>query len=409
MNAGNTGNTGNTERLEAELAAVAAREPVVGAWAARLSDDEVRAAFAAAPDGPLAGFSLGVKDVIDTAELTTERGSPIYRGRRAGADAACVALARAAGAVMVGKTVTTEFAVLTPAATTNPHDPSRTPGGSSSGSAAAVAAGMVRVALGTQTAGSVIRPAAFCGVVGFKPSRHLVPVTGVNPLAPSLDTVGMFARTVADAAALFGALAGGGAETPARRLRVARYRSHQWPAAGPATVDALDRATDALRRDGVEVVELAPVTGLRGLDAHATTIMLWEASRAFAWERRHAPGLLSDGLTRLLQAGDRIDTEQYGAARRAAERARVAFDEAMGGFDAWLTPAVVGEAPPIASTGDPVFCRVWTLLGGPALTLPAGSGPEGLPVGVQLVGARWADARLLGVAARLEASLARPV
>jgi amidase len=393
-------------RIEAELTAVAEREPVVRAWAARPSDDEIRAAFAAAPDGPLSGFSLGVKDVIDTVTLPTERGSPIYRGRAAGFDAACVALARAAGAVVVGKTVTTEFAVLTPAVTTNPHDPTRTPGGSSSGSAAAVAAGMVRVAFGTQTAGSVVRPASFCGVVGFKPSRHLVPVTGVHPLAPSLDTVGTFARTVADVAAVHHALTGAAEDRPTRRVRVARYRSHQWTAAGPATVAALDRAADALRRSGAEVVELDPVPGLRGLDAHAGTIMLWEAARGFAPERARAPELLSDGLAKLFRAGDRIGTDEYVAARRAAERGRAAFDEAMGGFDAWLTPAVVGEAPLLASTGDPVFCRVWTLLGGPACTVPAGTGPDGLPVGVQLVGARWADPRLLAVAARLEAALA---
>lgn len=394
--------------LEAELARITEREAVVQAWVARVEPDALRAALRTAPEGPLQGMTLGVKDIIDTAELTTERGSPIYRGRRAGADAGCVALALRAGAVLSGKTATTEFAVLTPTVTTNPHDPTRTPGGSSSGSAAAVAAGMVRLAFGTQTAGSVIRPASFCGVVGFKPTYHAVPTSGVNPFAASLDTVGTFARTVADIAALHLALTGAPPEPapPADGLRIGLYRSHQWSAADVDSVAAFDRAADALRSAGVTLHELAPLDAMAELAGHAQTIMLREGCRSLAWERASAEEQLSSGLRKLLAAGDAISAEQYRQAQRAAVVGRSAFDAAVAGYDALLTPAVVGEAPTLDTTGDPVFCRVWTLLGAPALTIPAGPGRSGMPVGVQLIGARWDDARLLGVGAALEAALA---
>ncbi len=225
--------------LEAELTATAAREPVVRAWVARHRDDELRtaAAEAAQRGGALAGWTLGVKDVIDTADLPTGRGSPIYAGRRPGEDAACVALARSAGAVVAGKTATTEFALFTPTITTTPPDPARTPGGSSSGSAAAVAAGMVRAAFGTQTVGSVLRPAAFCGVVGFKGSHGAVPMNGVGTLAPSLDTLGWHTRSVADAATLHAALTGAPPPGPAAGHggppRLGLYRSHAWDRYSP--------------------------------------------------------------------------------------------------------------------------------------------------------------------------------
>ncbi|MFN0028081.1 MAG: amidase [Acidimicrobiales bacterium] len=413
------------DRLENELAVVEARESVVRAWVQRIDPTRLRAAVANAGDGPLGGFTLGVKDIIDTEEGTTERGSPIYRGRQAGADAACVALARRAGAVVAGKTATTEFAVLTPTVTTNPHDPTRTPGGSSSGSAAAVAAGMVRVALGTQTAGSVIRPASFCGVAGFKPTYHAVPVSGVNPFSPSLDTVGYFARTVADLAAVHLALTGMDvtAATPARSgtPRVGLYRSHQWSSADADSAAALDRAAAAWRAVGAEVVELEPIGALQHLADDAQVIMFREGSRSLARERATHEALLSSGLRKLLAIGDTTTVARYAEAQRAAEAGRAAFDAVMagtgarggagsggiGGFDVLLTPAVIGEAPPMATTGDPVFCRVWTLLGAPALTIPTSTGRHGLPVGVQLIGSRWNDPALLAAGARLEQELAR--
>ncbi|MGD9750323.1 MAG: amidase [Acidimicrobiia bacterium] len=393
------------ERLEAELDAITRREAEVRAWVARADDDQLRRAVAEAGPGPLHGFTLGVKDVIDTAVLPTECGSPIHRGRLAGADAACVALARRAGAVVSGKTATTEFAVLTPTVTTNPHDRTRTPGGSSSGSAAAVASAMVRVAFGTQTAGSVIRPASFCGVCGFKPTFNLVPVTGVHPVAASLDTVGWFATTVADVAAVHEALTGEVPHAAQERWRVGLYRSHQWDAADADTVAALDRAATVLRQAGATVTEVPPFDALAGAAEAATTIMVREAARSFAWERAEHEVLLSSGLRKLLAQGDACTPDAYAGAQRAAQRARDGFDAAMAGFDVLLTPAVVGEAPPIATTGDPVFCRVWTMLGVPALTVPAGTGRAGLPVGVQLVGARWEDRTVLAAGASLERAL----
>jgi len=339
---------GVAARCEAELAAVAAREPVVRAWVDRPAADELRAEVTNAAAGPLQGWTVGVKDVIDTATLRTERGSALYRGRLAGADAACVALLRAAGAVVAGKTATAELALVTPTVTTNPHDPARTPGGSSSGSAAAVAAGMVRVAIGTQTAGSVIRPAAFCGVVGHKPTFGWVPVSGVHPVASSLDTVGTFASTVADVVELHRVLTGDDAPARPHRLRVGLYRSHQWPLAGPDAVAAIDRAAAALRAAGVRVDQVEPVDALAGAAEVATTIMMAEAWRSLAWERAQPDELLSAGLRRLLARAGRIGGDDYAAAQRMAGDLRGAFEAAIDGYDAWLTPAVLGEAPGMA-------------------------------------------------------------
>ena len=400
-----SGHPSAVDGLEAELAAVAQGEAVVRAWVDRPGEAELRRAVADAPAGPLQGWTIGVKDVIDTASLRTERGSAIYRGRQADSDAACVALARAAGAVVAGKTATAELALVTPALTTNPYDRTRTPGGSSSGSAAAVAADMVRVALGTQTAGSVIRPASFCGVVGFKPTFGWVSVRGVHPVAPSLDTVGYFARTVADIADLHTALTAQVVSPPVWRVRVGLYRSHQWPAAGPDSARAMERAATALRAAGAMVVPVELVADLGDAGEVATTMMVAEAWRTLAWERSQPEELLSLGLRRLLARGAKVSAEDYVGAQRRAVAIRASFDAAIEGFDAWLTPAVVGEAPGIETTGDPAFCRVWTLAGGPAITIPSGPGVSGLPVGVQLVGSRWDDATLLAVAAELEAAL----
>ncbi|MPY95717.1 MAG: amidase, partial [Acidimicrobiia bacterium] len=257
--------------LEEALARIAEREPEVRAWRALHPPEELRARWAEMPAGPLHRVTLGVKDIIDTADLTTERGSPIYAGHRPRADAACVALARAGGALVVGKTVSTEFAYTHPGPTRNPHDPAHTPGGSSSGSAAAVAAGMARVAFGTQTAGSVIRPGSFCGVPAFKATFGLVPLTGVHPLAPSFDTLGWYGRDLDDVAAVLEALAPAAEGAPALPTmpRIGLYRGEDWPAAEPATADALAAAAGALRAAGAEVVEVAPAPPLAGLgEAH---------------------------------------------------------------------------------------------------------------------------------------------
>lgn len=402
--------------LEAELAAVAAREAAVQAWTARHDDDELRArvAEAAAGGGTLAGWTLGVKDVIDTADLPTGRGSPIYTGRRPTEDAACVALARAAGAVVAGKTTTTEFALFTPTATTNPHNGTRTPGGSSSGSAAAVAAGMVRVAFGTQTVGSVLRPAAFCGVVGFKGSHGAVPMNGVGALALSLDTLGWHTRSVADAAALHGVLTGAGDLPPttpgasAGPPRLGLYRSHAWDRAQPELDPLLAAVTDRLRAAGADVVELDPAPHLAPVIDAGGVILAVESALVFAWERAHHADQIHEKILKLFAKGDRTDRADYHEAQRTVAAARAAHDRWLDdlGLDALLTPSAPGEAVPIDTTGDSIFNATWSTLGVPAIQLPAGTGPLGLPLGVQLTGRRWSDAALFGPAAWVEAALA---
>lgn len=386
--------------LEAELARTSEREPIVQAWAHRHGDDRLRELATSLPEGPLTGWTLGVKDVIDTADLPTERGSAIYEGRRSGNDATCVSVARQAGALVVGKTTTTEFALVTPTVTTNPHNQAHTPGGSSSGSAAAVADGMVRAAFGTQTVGSVLRPAAYCGVVGYKPTHQLVPVMGVASLAPSFDTVGWFTRSVTDAQTLLSTLADQPIEPARKPRRIGCYRSQQWSAAQPEMAEVLDTAADRLRAAGVEVIDLDPLAHLNKVFSAANTVLFYEIARVFAWERATHPDLVSPLLTKMLAKADGADGPGHGRAQRVLAEARWAHQQFMTarGFDALLTPSAPGEAPPIKTTGDSVFNRVWTSLGVPAVQLPTGVGPLGLPVGVQLTSVAWGDADLLAIA-----------
>lgn len=380
------------------------RDPVVRAWAHRHDLETIRALAASAPPGPLSGWTLGVKDVIDTADLPTERGSPIYAGRTTRNDAACVAVARTAGAIVVGKTRTTEFALFTPTVTTNPHHPNHTPGGSSSGSAAAVADGQVRAAFGTQTVGSVLRPAAYCGVVGFKPTRGLIPLTGVATLAWSLDTVGWFTNQVDDARVMLDALAGPTDAEISQPLRIGRYHSHQWPAADPSVVGVLDTATAALTAAGHVVIDVEPLPHLAELFAVADTILHYEIARVFAWEHQHHPDLISPLVVRMLDRATSISGSDYRAAQRDLETARRLHDAYLtaSGISALLTPSAPGEAPDLSTTGDSVFNRVWTALGVPSVHLPVGRGPSGLPVGVQLTGRAWHDADLLASAHQAE-------
>ena len=355
--------------------------------------------------GPLAGLAVGVKDIIDVAGMPCERGSPIHAGRVPARDAACVARLRAAGAAIPGKTVTTEFATFKPPVTVNPHDPARTPGGSSSGSAAAVAAGAVPLALGTQTAGSVIRPAAFCGVAGFKPTFGAVALDGVKALAPSLDTLGWFARSADGLARL--AAAFGIDEAPAGPPpRIALCRTPEWDRTDAATRAALDRALDAFAAAGADTSAFAMAAPFDRLAVAQNDIMRAEAAGALAWERAERGALLSAGLRAMLDAGARLSPARVAAARDCAADCRAREAALFAGADLLLTAAAPGEAPPRATTGDPVFNRAWTLLGAPCLTLPAGAGPAGLPLGAQLVARRGDDSRLLAWARWAEAALA---
>lgn len=396
--------------VSACLERIAAEEPRVGAFEHLDPEGALAAARridALDPRPPLAGLPIGVKDIFDTADQPTERGSPAFRGRRPARDAAAVARLRAAGAIVLGKTVTTELAFFSPGKTRNPHDPSRTPGGSSSGSAAAVAAGMVPAALGTQTAGSVIRPASFCGVVGMKPTHGVVSMEDVSPFAPSLDTFGLFVRDV-EALPLLLHAAGMPFARPVLHgaPRIALCRTEQWPLAEASTRALVEGAAQALARAGatVEEAELGPEHA--GLAEAQRTIMAAEAARTLREIRERQGARLSKILLDFLAEGDRVTREREEAARALADRARAALPALFERHDALLTASAIGEAPPgLASTGDPAFNRIWTLLGMPCVTLPAGLGPAGLPVGVQLVGLPRRDGDLVTTAAWVAAAL----
>jgi amidase len=370
------------KRVRDCLDRIEAREPEVQAWEALDPEGALEQARRVDPRSPLRGLPVGIKDIIDTADFPTAYGSPIYRGHRPGADAACVALLRRAGAVILGKTVSTEFAVYTPGKTRNPHDLSRTPGGSSSGSAAAVADFMVPAALGTQTAASVIRPASFCGVIGWKPSYGAVSMTGVRPIAPSLDTLGLFVRELEDVPLLMSAL-GAPLIPPEGKPRLAFCRTPQWPLCQmPQLIE------DAARSLGATEIDL-PLDGL--FDAQIA-IMGAEAAQSMREDR----ALVSPRLRELLEAGARVTPEELRAARERADAGRREIEAVFSRFDALLTPAAVGEAPGLDTTGDPAFSRIWTLLGNPAVSLPLAR--VGLPIGLQLIGPRGQDERLLAAA-----------
>jgi len=402
-----------TALMESCLARIAAREPEVHAWAhfdPQAASAQARALDTAGGDGLAHGLPFGVKDVIDTAGQPTAYGSPIYAGHQPAADAACVAMLRRAGALILGKTVTTEFATHRPGPTANPHDAAFTPGGSSSGSAAAVAACMVPLAAGTQTGGSIIRPAAYCGVVGFKPSFGTVARQGVKQVAESLDTIGGFGRNVADAALAIAALAGRpglAAIEPATPARLLLCRSFDAAQAQPESVAALEEAAQRLGGAGITVLERELPDACRDLGAVHPRIEYYEVARALQHEYRCHGHLLSDTLRGRIEQGLATREATYLADLRNAIRCRHEVAGWIEPGDVVLTFATQGEAPRgLVSTGSAVFNRVWTLLGLPCLALPCARGPNGLPVGIQLVGAFGADARLAAHAAWVERTLA---
>jgi Asp-tRNA(Asn)/Glu-tRNA(Gln) amidotransferase A subunit family amidase len=415
------------ELVEACLERIRALEPKVQAWHF-LDESHARAQARAAderkalgePIGPLHGVPVGVKDIFDTADMPTENGCALHKGRTPRHDAVPVKSLRAAGAVILGKTVTTECAYFSPGKTRNPHNPEHTPGGSSSGSAAAVAAAMVPLALGSQTAGSVIRPAAFCGVFGYKPSHGLIPRTGVLQLSRTLDHVGLFSRSVEDLALLAEVLQGHDEGDPDTRPRagipfqrlaaeeppipplLAFIKTPHWERADPDTKEAYGELMEALG-DRVEEVELFP--SARELWDWQRTVMAAEMAANFEREWLTGKDKLSPQLRELLERGREVRAVDYQRALREVERVGASFDELfMERYDAILTPPALGTAPRgLGSTGDPAFCVPWTLLGLPALTLPLMRGANGLPLGVQLVGRRGFDARLMRTARWLAA------
>ena len=397
------------ELVRACLARIAARDGEVRAW--EILDKAGALAEARRIDGlrdppPLRGLPVGIKDLIDTADLPTAYGSPIYRGHRPSQDAACVRALRTAGAVILGKTVTTEFAYFGPGPTRNPRDLRRTPGGSSSGSAAAVAEAMVPGALGTQTAGSIVRPASFCGVVGFKPTFGLLSLEGIRPLAPSLDTLGVLTRTAADVPLWMGALSGAVTASITMLKRppcLGLCRTELWPRAAADTRQALEGVAQRLAREGAEIIEVELGPDFRGLADAQAAIMAAEMAASLRPERTGDPDRLSAKLREQLETGDRLTPERLAAARAQADRCRALFPSALAGCDALITPSAIGEAPiGLESTGDPIFNRIWTLLHVPCLSLPAAVGASGLPIGAQFVGLAGEDSSLLAVAAWAE-------
>ena len=363
--------------------------------------------------GPLHGIPVGIKDIFDTGDMPTEDGSPLHAGRTPAHDATTVAMLRAAGAVIMGKTVTTEFASYAPGKTRNPHNPAHTPGGSSSGSAAAVAAGMVPLALGSQTNGSVIRPAAYCGVYGFKPTHGLIPRGGVLKLSRTLDQIGVFARTIEDIALVTEQLVGHDPRDPDTTVRARMplvaaateepplppllgfVKGPVWSLADEETREAFAELVAALG-DRVVEIELPDSVG-QSKDWHRT---IMEAEMAANLDREWERGRekISEPLRSQLARGRDANALEY---QRACARIPIindGFEEIFERCDGILTPAVAGTAPGAETTGDPSFCTLWTLCGMPALNLPLMRGGNGLPLGVQLVGQRHSDARLLRTA-----------
>jgi Asp-tRNA(Asn)/Glu-tRNA(Gln) amidotransferase A subunit family amidase len=375
------------------LERVAAREAVVQAWA--FLDETHALSQLESAHGELHGVPVGVKDIFDTFDMPTQYGSRIYLGHRPRADSAPVALTRAAGGVILGKTVTAEFATFVPGKTRHPHNPAYTPGGSSSGSAAAVADFMVPLAFGTQTAGSVIRPASFCGVIACKPTYNLLPRAGVHPNADSLDTVGVYARSVEDAAFFLDALLGrDDLEGTIDQPRIGSCRTWEWDHVEAPMAAAFERSERKL-----EARELRLPDSFRGLRAAHTAVIKYEGARALADEYRRFADLLDPALRRRCDEGYAIDAREYQDALLLAMRCRATLDDAFGDCDVLIAPAAPGEPPKgLGTTGDPVMNVVWTLLHVPCVSVPIGKGPNGLPLGLQVIGRIGDDARTLACA-----------
>ncbi len=416
--------------VESCLARIAEVDPQVQAWAFLDPDyalaqaralDQLR--LSGQPTGPLHGIPVGVKDIFDTADMPTENGSVIHAGRTPSRDATAVSRLRAAGAVIMGKTVTTEFAYFSPGKTRNPHNPEHTPGGSSSGSAAAVGSGMIPLALGSQTNGSTIRPAAYCGIVGFKPTHGLISRHRVSALSRTLDHIGLFARTVGDIALLSEQLVGYDEADPDTRPRasipfqtVAReepplapmfalVKTPMWERADSDTKEGF--AELAVHLDGrVEEVELFP-SAIEVWELHQT-IMSAEMALNLEHEYMVASEQLSEKLRQQIEQGRQVRAFDYQRALARIAPIHESFLELFQQrYDAILTPAAPGPAPKgLASTGDPSFCTLWTLCGMPAISLPLLESVDGLPLAVQLVGPRYGDARLLRTARWLATKVA---
>ncbi len=416
------------ELVTACLGRIEASDANIGAWAHLDPENALAQADAldrirqkGLPMGPLHGVPVGIKDIFDTAGMPTEFGSKIHRGRQPDRDCAAVARLRDAGAVIMGKTVTTEFAFLNPADTRNPHDASRTPGGSSSGSAAAVAAGHVPLALGSQTNGSTVRPASFCGIYGFKPSYGVISRSGVLETSVTLDQVGLFARTLEDVAALCDVVAGydprDKASYPYPRPQCLHGARAQVPAKPDLAYfdlpyrdlmssDATNGLDEVLERLGDRVKKYpAPDMFSRAIDCHRI-IHEYEIARNLEREIAEHWDDISDTLKPVLERGRALSSKEYTEAVQLVATARAEFADMFNDIDAVITVGAAGEAPLRTSgTGDPVFCTIWTFCGLPSVSLPLLAGSQGLPIGLQLIGSYQGDDRLMRTAHWVEQQL----
>jgi Asp-tRNA(Asn)/Glu-tRNA(Gln) amidotransferase A subunit family amidase len=386
------------------LERIAARETDVRAWAYCDPDQVIAAARdldRKGASGPLAGVPFGVKDIIDTADMPTEWGTPIHRGRQPERDAACVALSRKAGGLLIGKTVTTEFANHHPGPTRNPRDLSRTPGGSSSGSAAAVADFMVPIAIGSQTTGSTTRPGSFCGVIGYRPTFGDLRLHGVMEASASVDTLGILARSVEDVALYRDVLLGVppvAVDSAAQPPRIGFCRTHNWDSLDSSTRTHLEEAAQTLARAGAHVSDVRMPPEFARLDEAHRWITSFEFARTFAWEIEHHWNEISEKLrSGRIADGLSCSLETYMRMKAFAQHCRAAFDSVIADYDVLLTAAAFGEAPVgwNAFVGAPVF-MMWTVLHVPTITLPVFQGPNGMPIGAQLIARQQDDRSLFG-------------
>ena len=414
-----SGEISSEELVRACLDRIEQQEPTVHAWRfldPKLALVQARRCDASEARSPLHGVPVAVKDQFDTADMPTGYGSPIYEGHRPVADAGSVARLREAGVVILGKTKLTEFALYHPTDTTNPLDPARTPGGSSSGSAAAVADFMVPAATGTQTVGSIIRPASYCGIFGYKPTFGSISRSGVLTLCASLDHVGLFARTVEDLELFTKAITGTHPHHPSirtaqptnfdlrhpdefERPRIAFVRTPQWPELDLSIRTRLEKAVTQLGEAGAVVDETSLPGRFGGLVEAQNTILEVELSCALSYEFENYPDRMSDLLRGVVEQGNSIGMERYLEAQQLAAECRWESIQLFHDHDVLLAPSVRGEAPVgLESTGDPLFCRMWTLLGLPCVSLPGIHGPDGLPLGAQIIGPMYGDGLALSVA-----------
>jgi Asp-tRNA(Asn)/Glu-tRNA(Gln) amidotransferase A subunit family amidase len=381
------------------IAQIEAREPTLQAWSFFDPDLVLRQARAldkAASKGALHGLPIGIKDVFDTADMPTEMGSPIYKGHRPAIDAASVAEARRAGALILGKTVTAEFAGVAPGPTTNPFDGKRTPGGSSSGSAAAVAAGQCPVAFGTQTGGSIHRPASFCGIVGYKPTYGAISRAGLKLAAETLDTVGLLGRDL-DSVELVAAamLHRAPSEAILPKPRIGLCRTPLWSTAEPATVEAVEDAAVRLAQAGAQVSELKLPADFEALAEARDGINNYERARSMAVEWANHADQISPKLAEIVRKGQAMGYDEYLKAATATAHCRALLNKLIADYDILLAPCVPGEAPEgLGWTGDTRFQSFWTMLHAPSMSLPMHKGPHGLPISIQLIAPLWQDAKL---------------